>query len=233
VKTRITLLTRWGVCVSLTLLSSTLAWSQYATPYPPSGPYLKVDLGGEVAQDTDLKDFFGVAAPGAKVQFDPGVRVGFAGGYQVTEWFSAEFETGVMENRIRSITGADYVDNAYFGNVPLLVNAKLQLPNPSRFTPYIGGGAGGAVSFLDVDGIRMNGVRLQGDSADAVFAWQGFAGVRYAINPWMGLSLEYHYFAADSPNWEADFVHGPVVNNSLRFGQTRIHAVSLAFDFRF
>ena len=80
---------------------------------------------------------------------------------------------------------------------------------------------------------KVKPVPAHGSDADAVFAWQAFGGLRYSINDRMGLSLEYHYFAAQSPSWEGESWHGSVSNNSLRFGQTRTHVISLAFDFRF
>src|SRR5205807_6447818 len=75
-------------CGSLALLSGSTAPAQQ---YPW---YLKADLGGNVTLDTNLKEFFGEVTPGSKVKFDPGVRVGFAGGYSLTDWFAAEGEIG-------------------------------------------------------------------------------------------------------------------------------------------
>lgn len=219
-----------GVCGALTLFSATLAWSQQRP-----GPYFKFDLGGTVTEDTDLKEFFDVGVSGAKVQFDPGFRLGLVGGYQVTPWFGAEFETGGMENRISSITGAGpvFIHDAYFGNVPLLVNARFQFPNRSLVTPYVGAGAGGAVSFIDVDEVQVGNTFFHGSDGTAVFAWQAFAGLRFAINDSMGLSVEYHYFDAQSPSWTAEHIHGFAGNDTLSFGRSRTHVASLAFDFRF
>src|SRR5436309_468371 len=86
------------------------------------GFYLKGDLGGNLTQDTELREFFGPVTPGSKVKFDPGVRFGVAAGYHVTDWFAAEGEFGVMANNIRSITDATRVHDAVFSNVPFLVN---------------------------------------------------------------------------------------------------------------
>src|SRR5438067_2300573 len=110
-------LTVWtGIAVASTLSANA----------QPQGLYLKADIGGNVTLDTEVREFFGPVAAGTKVKFDPGVRVGLAAGYQLTDWFAAEGEFGVMANRIASITGADRVDNATFANVPFLVNAKFQ-----------------------------------------------------------------------------------------------------------
>jgi len=196
------------------------------------GWYVKADAGGNLTRDTDLKEFFGPVEPGTKVKFDPGYRFGFGGGYQLTSWFAAEGEVGFMGNRINSITGATEVHDAWFMNVPFLVNARLQWPNRSLITPYIGGGVGFSEAILDVGHITLDGTSLHGDNADTVFAYQGFAGLRCRLNERMGLSLEYRYFAADPAEWRSDFAFG-TASDRMRFGSTQTHAISLAFDFRF
>lgn len=202
------------------------AWAQ------DTGFYVKGDLGGNITQDINLKEFFGPVAPGSKIALDPGFRAGLAGGYQVTEWFAGEVEAGVMENRIHSITDATRIHDANFANIPFLLNARLQWPTPCPFTPYIGAGVGFSESIFDVGNITINGIDMHGSRADAVFAYQAFAGIRYRLNDRMGLNLEYRYFVAASPSWQADFTFN-TVSDTVRFGEARTHAVSLAFDFHF
>src|SRR6266403_1434529 len=98
--------------------------------------YVRGDVGGNLTQDTDLKEFFGPVAPGTKVKFDPGFRFGVAGGCQATDWYAAEAELGFMDHNIDSITGASRGHDAWFVNVPFLVNAKFQWPNRTLLTPY-------------------------------------------------------------------------------------------------
>ena len=195
--------------------------------------YLRGDAGGVLTSDTSLKEFFGEPlAPGSKITFDPGVRIGFAAGYNVTDWFAAEAETGVMVNNIRSVTGASRTD-ASFSNVPLLVNARFQCPSTKcRLTPYLGGGLGMSAAVLSIDHLDLGGTRVHGTDSDAVFAYQGFAGLRYRLNDNMGLSLEYHYFGTTAPQWRADFARGTATDR-LRFGRIETHAITVAFDWRF
>jgi opacity protein-like surface antigen len=197
----------------------------------PVGLYLKADAGGNLTMDTDLKEFFGAVTPGSKVKFDPGVRVGLGAGYWLTDWFAVEGELAVMANRISSITEATRLD-ATFSNVPFLVNARFQIPCHCRITPYIGGGLGVSASVINSEHITLNDITLHGDDATAVFAYQGFAGLRYELNHNMGLSLEYRYFATESPSWRADSTSGTDTDR-LKFGGARTHALSVAFDFRF
>lgn len=214
------------ICAGMLLAGTSPAFCQ-STRF-----YVKADVGGNITEDTDLKEFFGPVAPGSKVKLDPGVRAGLTGGYQLLDWFAPEVQVGYMENRIDSITGADRIHNAWFGNVPFLLNGKLQYPNSSPVTPYVGAGVGFSEAIINVGRIDIGGTSLHGDIADTVFAWQAFAGLRYKLNDQMGLSLEYRYFAADGARWQADFTQG-TASDTMRMGRTQTHAISVAFDFRF
>lgn len=238
-----------GVCVSTVCVTSAQAQSNGANPNgvrsvtppptyydnsPTSRFYVGADAGGALTGDTRVKGFLGPVDPGTKVRLDPGVRVGFVGGYKLTDWFSVEGETGVIGNNIKSITGASIDGDATLANVPFLLNARIQMPHGKcPVAPYIGGGAGGSASVLSFDHhIDFNGERLHGSDAAVVFAYQAFAGLRYAINDHMGLGLEYHYLATTGPTWTADHAGG-APSDRLSFLGVQSHALSVAFDYHF
>jgi len=215
-----------GGCLFLSLALPLVAHSQPSV-------YFKADAGGNLTSDTDLKEFFGQGVAGAKVKFDPGYRLGVGGGYEVCQFFAVEGEIGSIGNNIKSITGAQRVD-AWFLNVPFLVNAKLMGPRNWFVRPYIGGGAGGSASILSVDHIDRGALQLHGTDTDVVFAYQGFAGLRFRINDEMGIGVEYRYFHADSPSWSADWDTGVVLpSNQVKFGRSETHAFSVVFDWHF
>ncbi len=193
--------------------------------------YAKVDIGGDWTSSTEVTEIFGQpVVPGSRVEFEPGVRFGATFGYNATDWFAGEFELGVMDNSIKSITGA-YVD-AFFVNVPILVNAKFQLPTRTRFTPYAGIGGGGASSVLDIDHLDYGFTHLWGSASDFVWAWQAFAGVRFAINDRMGLGVEYRYFRSEAPSFDVDYgYYYNIYSDHIKFGDIETQAVSLRFDF--
>src|SRR6266481_6210155 len=120
--------------------------------------YVKAGLGPALTENTSLKEFNGPVM-GTTVKFDPGFQFRVAAGYFITEWLSTELESGVTYNNIRSITGASYVD-ASLVNAPFLVNLVLQCPARMRFSPFIGGGAGGSSAVLDAQDININGLHL-------------------------------------------------------------------------
>lgn len=212
--------------------SSLLMLSPLSGHCGADGLYFKVDAGGNVTEDIKLLEFFGPVAPGSRVRLDPGVRGGLTAGYDVCDWFGFEGEIGIYANKISEISQATELHDAYFENVPFLVNAKLHLPYWYRVSPYVGAGVGGSAAVLDVDHVTINDIHLHGNDADVVFAWQAFAGLRFMINKHMGVSVEYRYFNADSPRWSADEAFG-TETDKVRFGHTYTHSASAAFDWRF
>lgn len=194
--------------------------------------YAAADAGAVVTVDTQLKEFFGAPLlPNTKVSFDPGFRLGVRGGYGVTDWFDAEVETGIMANNIKSVTGATETD-ASFANIPFLLNARFHCPALHRISPYFGGGLGGSTTILSGNDLTVGGTSLDGSTAGITFAYQAFAGVRFAINERMGLSLEYHYFATTDSTMHADVTVG-TASDEVKLGGTSSHTATIAFDYRF
>jgi opacity protein-like surface antigen len=194
--------------------------------------YFKADVGGNVTEDIKLLEFFGPVTSGSKIKLDPGMRFGVTAGYDVCDWFAFEGELGIFANKISGITDATRIDDAYFENLPFLVNAKFHLPYWYRVSPYIGAGVGGTASVLDVDHITINDVTLHGNDAEVAFAWQALAGLRVMINKHMGVSVEYRYFVADGVRWHADDAFG-TSSDEARFGHSYTHSASVTFDWRF
>ena len=219
--------------ITLLCVGSGIAFAALTAPGQATGFYVRGDFGGQVTQDVSLQSFFGEPlAPNAKVKFDPGIRLAFAGGYHVTDWFGAEVETGVMANNISSITGASRVDNATFSNVPFLLNARFECPSKKfPVSPYFGGGLGMSASSIDADHIDLGGTSYEGSMSTVVFAYQAFGGLRFRINDRMGVSLEYHYFATTDSSW--DVGSSASTSNKMKIAGTQTHAASVAFVFRF
>jgi len=192
------------------------------------GIYFRGGTGGVLARDTDVNEFFG-PLPGVKVRYDPGLRVSVAGGFQFCRYFSAELESGIIYNSIKSITGSPEPD-ASLANVPMLVNAVFHFPLRSNFAPYCGVGVGGSSSVLDINHARIGDIRLHGDDADVVWAVQGFAGFRYEFNDFMGVGCGYKFLATGEPKWDA------IVDREsgrIGFEGARTHSLLAEFTLRF
>jgi len=197
---------------------------------PLVGLYFKGDAGGNWTESTELREFFGPVSPGSRVEFNPGPRFGVTAGYDVLEFLGLEAQLGIYENEISSISGATSL-NAWLVNVPFMANARLHLPTYYRVSPYVGGGVGGSTTILDSDHITINDIHLSGSDGEVVFAWQAFAGIRFAIGQHMGISIEYRYFESDPATWHADSFG--TASDRASFGKIQTHSVSAAFDWSF
>jgi opacity protein-like surface antigen len=192
------------------------------------GIYFRSGLGGALARETDVNEVFGPVS-GVKVKYDPGLRVSVAGGFQFCSYFSAEVESGIIYNSIKSITGSPEPD-ASLANVPLLVNAVFHFPLKSNFVPYCGVGVGGSSSVLDVNHARVGGFSLHGDDADLVWAVQGFAGFRYEFSDRMGVGCGYKFLATGEPKWDAITAGA---SGKIGFDSARTHSLLAEFTLKF
>ena len=194
--------------------------------------YVAGDVGAVITMDTDIEEFFGEPlAPNAELSFDPGFRLGVRGGYGVTDWFDAEVETGFMANHIDSATGASETD-ASLTNIPLLINARFHCPAFHGVSPYFGGGMGLSTSMISADDLIIGNTSLEGTTAGIAFAYQAFAGIRFAINEHMAVTLEYHYFATTDTEMDVDVTSG-TLSDELKIGGTASHTATIGFSYRF
>src|SRR5207244_7317066 len=143
---------------------SLLAQEAYSGGSSGQGFYFRGGIGPEVALRTDVNEFFGPVT-GIKVKYDPGFRISAAAGYMFCNYFSAELESGILYNSIKSITGSTDTD-ASLSNVPMLVNAVFHFPLERNFTPYIGFGAGATSSVLASNRATINGTPLNENDSE-------------------------------------------------------------------
>lgn len=218
--------------VAPTLLNLTLMTAVLTTQAQESRFYVKADAGGSSARDVQLREFFGQAiAPNAEISLDSGIRLGIRGGYGLTDWLDTEIETGITANSIDSITGAAVSDGS-LANIPLLFNLRLHTPEQYRLSAYFGGGVGFASTVLSGDDLVIGGTKFDGTAAGAVFAYQGFVGLRFTITDRLGVSLEYHYLRAEASSMSADLTVG-ATSDRVKLGRTETHSISAGVDFRF
>lgn len=185
------------------------------------GIYFNADAGLALTEDSELREAPD-AVTGGDIEFDPGVRFSFGGGYRFTEWFSAGGELGIIANDMK---GAD----AIVTQVPFLANLELRLPNKSPLVPFIGGGPGFSISGISIDDDNLGGgSRVDGSASDAVFAWQIYGGVRYKLSDNMSLGAAYKYFDAGSPTWEVERT-----SDDIRLGKLRTHSFVASFSMSF
>lgn len=147
------------------------------------GPYITAFGGWNNTEDNSAPDTDG----------------GWLGGVAVggkTKWARAELEVSYRNNDIDGAAGGD-VDS-----VAGMANAYYDLENDTRFTPYIGAGIG--IAHVDFD--------TAGGDESTEFAYQGIAGVNYAIDARWHVGAEYRYFATTEVD-STDYDNHAVVGN--------------------
>lgn len=195
--------------------------------------YINFDGGPFWMMDTTVKDVFGPVPAGSEMSFETGGRFGITFGYHVTDWFSGEFETAFLANGVKHLDYAQSFDANVF-TVPLMLNARFQLPTHTRFVPYIGGGLGGMSSVLDVDHLDYLGSSFSGSASDIVFAAQAIAGFQVAISQHVGMGLEYRFLYATGPQYEVDWGwYWNVYSDHIELGDMIIHMASIHVDVTF
>jgi len=210
-----------------------LARAQYDWHLPDNaGPYFRAGVGPTIYQDGKLRQFSTPAFSGAQnepVHYNVGAAVDGAAGYAFDKYFGMDFETGCLWARINNVSGYDSKGST-IANVPLLVNGTLSLPiRHTNLVPYIGGGAGGAVSVFDGHAFSdaAQTATAHGNQSDAVFAYQGFAGMKFMVGPNVALGVDYKYFATGNPAF------GYSHNLNVAFDGVQTHTVLLTLEFLF
>lgn len=170
-----------------TLLLPTAAAMLILLAAPPAradepGPYIRADGGVNFVTGTHLEiDGF----PGS-LSLDAGFRVDGAFGYRFNRWLAVEFEGGMAENSIRSISlqneTASPPGDSSLRQFPLMVNFVGRYENATDFVPYLGVGAGGVLSTLRISGNSDN---------DAVIGLQAKAGIIYKIEEQAWVDIGY------------------------------------------
>ena len=158
------------------------------------------------------------------VQFNAGYNVGTRGGYRLTSWrFEEEYSY-----RRNGIAQYDNDANGSSGNrhtQSIMTNVIYDLTTGWPLTPHIGVGIGAMNVF---DGLTVPGRRLIFNDSSWQFGYQAIVGVRYDINPFLAVDLDYRYLATTEstfriPNTGLHYQTGANTNNfvaslTYRFG---------------
>jgi len=181
--------------------------------------YLSADSGLAIQQD--------VTDTGGKVKFDDGVRGGLAVGYNFCDSLAVEFETGVIWNSINSINGDSLSSfsgaHADIYEIPMLVNVIYKIPTHVGLTPYFGVGAGGAATLLKSSNMPLP---FPNNTTDFTFAFQGTAGLKYALGKNMELGVAYKFLGTTDHSWSENGV-------TFKTDGTMTHSIVATFTWSF
>lgn len=171
-------------------LSASPAAAQQTT-----GPYISLGAGPQWLADAHTT---GTAADGTAIDTTTAYKAGWAGiaavGYGFGNGVRAEGEFGYRRSGVNNASsgGTTGHTSAYSLMLNGLYEANIGIP----IMPYVGAGVGGAkVRF---DSVTIPG-DLLGDHA-TTFAYQGIAGLAYAIDERLKVDFGYRYFATTKPH---------------------------------
>jgi outer membrane protein OmpA-like peptidoglycan-associated protein len=181
-----------------------------------NGPYLSAGAVGAHATDRDVRN---AAANPLDLRFGYGGTA--AAGYQFRNGFRLEGELAHRRHGADQLGNIDLDGN--FSATSLLANLIWEYDNPSGVYPYLGGGFGGA--FVNAGDVTGNGISTVDDS-DKVLAYQGLAGVAFAVNPNLSFIAEYRYFRTG----EADLTANNGQTISAKYAS---HTAVLGLRYRF
>jgi opacity protein-like surface antigen len=196
--------------------------------------YLGVDAGGICQHGVTIKgvDMNGPFSFG--LQFDPGARVDFRGGYRFDQFWAVEVQTGILYNSVETFDwrqGAGRDDGSDLYQIPILANLVFSHHIGGKWFVSVGGGVGGVFSRLD-SGIFLyrNTISaydwLGGTDTDFQFGYQGMAGIDYAITSRWGLGLRYEFLGTSSHEWT---IGGRTGNADPTFS----HSIMASLTYRF
>jgi opacity protein-like surface antigen len=190
---RISLLTGAALAFAMGLRISD-AWAQY---------YIGAQAGWTgLPYQTDTINHLG----SVPVQFSAGYNVGVRGGYQSGQWrFEEEYSY-----RQNDVTQYDESTNRASGNRhthSIMTNVIYDFTIEWPITPHIGVGIGPMRVF---DGLSVPSSRVVFNDSNWQFGYQAIAGLRYEINAFLALDLDYRYLATTESTFR-------IPNTSLRY----------------
>jgi outer membrane protein OmpA-like peptidoglycan-associated protein len=139
-----------------------------------------------------------------------------------------EGEIGFRRNDLSTFSGAagDQSPGGSIGGISGMANVYYDFNTGTRFTPYLGAGLGGL--DLATNNISAGGVGVSNDSRLA-FAYQGIAGISYAVDEALSIKADYRYLRTAE--------EGLAVENSYGGGNATAayasHAIMIGFTYKF
>ncbi len=180
-----------------------------------SGPYVSGAIIGTSAEDSDF-----TGANVGSLDLDLGLGGVVAAGMQFRSGFRFEGELSYRHN------GASTFNNANAGgslsSLAGMGNLIWEYDNSSGIYPYLGAGIG--LAYVSAFDINLGAQTV--DDSDVTMAYQGIAGLAFAVTPNLSLTAEYRYFFTE----DADFRNS--ANADLKASYAN-HSALLGLRYRF
>jgi outer membrane protein OmpA-like peptidoglycan-associated protein len=173
---------------------------------PVTGPYVSLGAGAQWLNDAKTSGSTGSRT----YRFNTGPAVVGALGYGLGNGFRVEGEIGYRDSDVKSAsTGAASGD---VSALDFMANGLYDFNLGWPVTPYLGVGAG--MARVSANNLTIPASTIQVADTDTEFAYQGLAGVAYAITQNLKLDVGYRYFATTNPQYRT--TAGSSVNSRYR-----------------
>lgn len=159
-------------------------------PTPGSDP--TVTPGEDIRFESRYDDGFNLGLT-VGVAYPSGLRPEAALRYRENDYESLDLQQGFGD-----ANGSTAPADGSFSSSSLMGNVWFDFLKHHVVSPYIGAGIG--VARVDIDNLGVGG-QSSVDDSDTVFAYQGGAGLSYALSELATLSLDYRFFATDDPEF--------------------------------
>ena len=228
-----------------------LASTAFATPAVARdrSAYVGLEVGPMLVEDLDL-DVDGdvvLVSDGISIDHKYGWDADVLAGYDLGR-FRIEGELGWKRASVDEVTVVnDAVGTFDAGGRTRIFSAMLNGlvdigDDDDRWSGYLGGGVGYARVAVRAGADDVNGAAdFVINAEDSAFAWQGIAGLRYAVSPNVDLGLKYRYFNTGKLNFgDSDaLVCGPFTQIACEEtgittrGKFRSHSLMLSLIYNF
>ena len=226
-------------------LMAATVFAAMATPAfaATDGPYVGIEGGATFPQNSDLDVILNHGTTstsfndGYKVKYKTGYDIDAIAGYKLG-FIRLEGEAGYKRAKVKSlgvsaplitdvgtaagvpVTPADFGVGNHIGITTLMANALLDGDFGGGFGGYVGGGAGHAWASFSGD-------------KDNAWAFQGIAGLRYAVSPNVDVGMKYRYFHTGKLGFDDGFTVNAVPFTTSAKGNYDSHSLlaSLVYNF--
>jgi outer membrane protein OmpA-like peptidoglycan-associated protein len=195
---------RFGILLgsaSLLALTSVAALADPAPYTPSNGPYIDLGVTGVFPRDSSPK---GVATRSDPSGYDGNVGGEGGIGYGFGNGWRYELEGAYNNNDVNYIRSGtphgSVTQYTLFGNVLYDIDTTQFGYDNGGFVPHLGVGVGWAHVKAAHPGFYNGGYTLTGE--DDALAYQGIAGVGYAIAPDLKLDLDYRFVGTDTERFK-------------------------------
>jgi len=190
----------------LMVVLTTLLASSAGSAYAVDGPYLSLGAGMSIptysrGSDPALEESDKVIDYYALVDSSVGYNISGAVGYGINDLGRLEIEIKYQKTENQAYffnsnetTNSDFVldeGDLFVESLAVMFNGYVDFKNDSTFTPYAGLGLG--YVNLSRTGYLVDNSGWNGDSTDT-FAYQGMAGVDWAVTEKISVGVKYTYF---------------------------------------